>query len=123
MVETAIYSQWMHREKLNLKYASWRLGRSTGEVDVVLVDTKFFKPNRCVEVKWSNRYFSIPKELGSLRHFCEQNKLTAALVTTIDKEGVLEVGGIRLTFLPAAVYAYNIGFVRFEATALGAELL
>jgi hypothetical protein len=123
MVETAIFSQWMHREKLNLKYASWRLGRSTGEVDVVLVDTKFFKPSRCVEVKWSNRYFSSPKELGSLKYFCEQNKLTAALVTSIDKEGVIEVGVTSITFLPAAVYAYNIGSVRFDAMDLGAEIL
>ncbi|MCX8486324.1 MAG: hypothetical protein ORN53_03955 [Crocinitomicaceae bacterium] len=49
--------------------------------------------------------------------------MTAALVTSIDKEGVIEVGGASITFLPAAVYAYNIGSVRFDAMDLGAEIL
>src|SRR5574343_271253 len=38
MVETAVLSQWMHREKLNLTYARWKEGRNEGEVDWVLVD-------------------------------------------------------------------------------------
>jgi len=111
LVETAIFSQWMHREKLDLKYASWKMGRSEGEVDIVLIDKKLFKPSWCVEVKWSNRYFDKPKELTSLAHFCTQNKLTASLVTTIDKQGNATVGDIHLTFLPASVYAYNIGVI------------
>ena len=43
MVETAIFSQWMHRENLDLKYARWKMGRSEGEVDIVLLDNKLFK--------------------------------------------------------------------------------
>ena len=44
MVETAILSQWMHREQLDLTYARWKEGRNEGEVDLVLVDDKSYKP-------------------------------------------------------------------------------
>jgi len=44
MVETAVLSQWMHREKLDLTYARWKEGRTEGEVDLVLVDDKKDKP-------------------------------------------------------------------------------
>jgi len=111
MVETAIFSQWMHRENLDLKYARWKMGRSEGEVDIVLIDNKLFKPQWCVEIKWSNRYFNRPQELCSLLHFCNQNKFKATLVTTIDQTGNKTVDDIRITFVPAAIYAYNIGVI------------
>lgn len=114
MVETAIYSQWMHLEQLDLKYARWKMGRSEGEVDIVLIDNKFFRPKCCVEVKWSNRYVEKIRELASLEHFCNQNKISAALVTTIDEWGNRELEGINLTFVPAAVYAYNIGDITLK---------
>lgn len=44
MVETAVLSQWMHREKLDLAYARWKDGRREGEVDLVLVDSKRYSP-------------------------------------------------------------------------------
>lgn len=111
MVETAIFSQWMHREKLDLKYARWKMGRSEGEVDIVLIDNKLFKPQWCVEIKWSNRYFEKPKELKSLLSFCSQNEFKAALVTTIDQSGNKTLNNLNITFVPAAIYAYNIGVV------------
>lgn len=73
MVETAVLSQWMHREKLDLTYARWKEGRFEGEVDLVLVDDKKYKPVWGVEVKWSNRYFEKPNELKSLIYFCISN--------------------------------------------------
>lgn len=114
MVETAIFSQWMHRENLDLKYARWKMGRSEGEVDIVLIDTKLFKPKWCVEVKWSNRYLDKPHDLKSLLHFCNQNKLTTTLVTTIDQSGNTTINDLNITFVPAAIYAYNIGVVTIE---------
>jgi predicted AAA+ superfamily ATPase len=111
MVETAIFSQWMHRENLDLKYARWKMGRSEGEVDIVLIDNKLFKPQWCVEIKWSNRYFDKPHELKSLLHFCNQNNFTATLVTTIDQTGNKTLGNLNITFVPAAIYTYNIGVV------------
>ena len=114
MVETAVLSQWMHREKLDLTYARWKYGRSEGEVDLVLVDNKKFKPVWGVEIKWSNRYFEKPNELKSLVQFCKSNGLQKALVTSIDKLGIKELSALSLTFLPSAVYAYNIGVITIK---------
>lgn len=114
MIETAIFSQWMHRDNLNLTYARWKMGRSEGEVDIVLVDSKRFKPQWCVEIKWSNRYFDKPKELSSLLHFCKQNDFNATLVTTIDQTGNKTLDGLHITFVPAAIYAYNIGVLSLQ---------
>lgn len=114
MVETAILSQWMHREQLDLTYARWKDGRKEGEVDLVLVDDKNYKPIWGVEIKWSNRYFNKPQELNSLIKFCEENKFGSALVTSIDQLGVKEIQGLNFTFLPASVYAYNIGEITLK---------
>src|SRR5690554_4101704 len=109
MVETAILSQWMHRENLDLTYARWKDGRNEGEVDLVLVDDKGFKPICGVEIKWSNRYFEKPQELSSLIQFCKSNNFKSSLVTSIDKQGTKEINDLLFTFVPASVYAYNIG--------------
>lgn len=109
MVETAILSQWMHREQLDLTYARWKEGRSEGEVDLVLVDDKNYKPVWGVEIKWSDRYYEKPKQLKSLNNFCTENKLDAAVVTSINYLGVKEVDDLKITFIPASIYTYNVG--------------
>jgi predicted AAA+ superfamily ATPase len=109
MVETAVLSQWMHREKLDLTYARWKDGRKEGEVDLVLVDDKKYKPVWGVEIKWSNRYYEKPNELKSLIHFCKSNQLQKALVTTIDQIGTKQIEGLNFSYLPASIYCYNIG--------------
>lgn len=109
MVETSILSQWMHRENLDLTYARWKDARFEGEVDLVLVDDKKFKPVWGVEIKWSNRYFEMPQDLTSLILFCKSNKFENALVTTIDKQDTKKTSDISFTFVPASVYAYNVG--------------
>jgi predicted AAA+ superfamily ATPase len=114
MIETAVLSQWMHREKLDLTYARWKVGRSEGEVDLVLVDDKKYKPVWGVEIKWSNRYVERPKELKSLLQFCRENSFQTALVTSIDQSGTKKVEDIMLSFLPASVYAYNIGNITLK---------
>jgi uncharacterized protein len=83
-------------------------------VDMVSVDSKAFKPLWCVEIKWSNRFFEMPQDLVSLLSFCKENKLKSALVTTIVEQGNKLIDGIDLTFLPAALYAYNIGVITLE---------
>ncbi|MBI1837091.1 MAG: ATP-binding protein [Flavobacteriia bacterium] len=108
MVETAILSQWMHRENLNLNYARWK-DKKEGEVDLVLLDNKHFKPAWGLEIKWSNRYLEKTNELSSLIQFCDKNKLTTALVTTKNNEGNKLFQNIEFTFIPSALYAYNIG--------------
>lgn len=105
MVETAIYSQWMHREWFTPFYARWK----NGEVDMVGLDEKKLKPQWALEIKWSNRFYEEPGELKSLLHFCENNKLNSALITTIDIEGIKEQRGVQLNFVPASIYAYVVG--------------
>lgn len=114
LVETAVLSQWMHREKLDLTYARWKDGRSEGEVDLVLVDEKKFKPVWGVEVKWSNRYYEKPNELKSLIQFCISNNFQNALITSINQTGEKEVGNLSFSFLPASVYCYNIGDITLK---------
>lgn len=109
LVETAIYSQWMHREDVELHYAKWKLGRHEGEVDMVQLDRKRMKPAWALEVKWSNRYHDKPNELRSLLEFCKENKLTSAVVTSVDRQDKLVREGVELHFYPASVYAYGIG--------------
>ncbi len=114
LVETAVLSQWMHRKKLDLKYARWKEGRNEGEVDLVLIDDKKFKPLWGVEIKWSNRYFEKPKELKSLISFCKSNNFKNALVTSIDQSGEKQIGNLIFSFLPASVYSYNIGDITLK---------
>ncbi|KHJ37566.1 hypothetical protein PBAC_22840 [Pedobacter glucosidilyticus] len=114
MVETVVLSQWMHREKLDLTYARWKEGRSEGEVDLVLVDDRKFKPVWGVEIKWSNRYFDKPKELKSLINFCKSNNIQKALVTSIDQSGLKHIEDLAFSFLPVSVYSYNIGNITLK---------
>ena len=105
MVETAIYTQWLHREWFTPYYARWQ----KGEVDMVKLEESQMKPQWAVEIKWSNHYYDKPKELKALLQFMKDNELKSALVTTIDKEGVKKIDGLEIIFVPAAVYAYTVG--------------
>lgn len=109
MVETAIFAQWLHRDWFTPWYARWTNGRINGEVDMVSLDAKSFKPLWVLEIKWTNRFFERPEELKSLFHFCEKNDLNSALVTTVDKEGHFVYRDVDLTYVPAAMYAYVVG--------------
>ncbi len=105
IVETAIFSQWMQRTSFIPYYARWK----NGEVDLVNISRKTNRPDWAVEIKWSNRFFESPNELKSLTSFCVENNLNQALVTSIDKSGIKEYNNIQIQYLPAAVYAYNVG--------------
>lgn len=104
MVETAIFAQWMHQGWFTPWYARW----SSGEVDLVGLD-QTLKPAWAAEIKWSDRYYSQPRQLKSIIKFCKENELETPLVTTISKEGAVEWDGIHFQFLPSAAYAYSIG--------------
>lgn len=105
IVETAIFSQWMQRTQFIPYYSRWK----NGEVDLVNISRKTNRPDWAVEIKWSNRYFEAPNELKSLTTFCQENKLAMALATTIDKSGIKEYNTIQIQYLPASIYAYNVG--------------
>lgn len=105
LVETTVFGQWMQRTSFIPYYARWK----NGEVDLVNISRKTNRPDWAVEIKWSNRYFEAPNELKSLAFFCNENNLSQALVTTIDKTAIKEYNHISIQFLPAALYAYNVG--------------
>lgn len=105
MVETAIYAQWLHRDWFTPYYARWQ----KGEVDMVKLKEHDFKPQWAVEIKWSNLFYEKPGELKSMLQFLKDNQLQSALITTIDKQGIKELGDCKLTFVPASVYAYTVG--------------
>lgn len=102
MVETAIYEQLIHQNNFTPWYARW----NTGEVDLVYLN-QFLKPEWCLEIKWSNRFYSKPEKLKSLIKFCKENNLKNTTVTTINKTGIKKIDGIIIKFIPAGVYAYN----------------
>jgi predicted AAA+ superfamily ATPase len=104
MVETAIFAQWLHREWFTPYYARW----DKGEVDMIGLN-KNLKPSWALEIKWSDRFYNKPGELKSLLSFCQKNKLGSAMITTIEKEGVVSFNEIDLDFVPAATYAYAVG--------------
>ncbi len=108
LVETAVFCQ-LGNDTDSLFYANWKKGRSNGEVDFVRLNPLSQKPDRAVEVKWSNRYFSNPGELKSLTTFLTTNNLTGAVVTTETESGKKEFNEITLQFVPTALYAYTKG--------------
>ena len=112
LVETAIFSQWMHIDWFEPYYARWK----NGEVDMVGLNNLNLKPNWALEIKWSNRYFDQPKELKSLYKFCLENKLNNPIVTTIDKEGTKKHKELSIQYLPASAYAYSIGKITLETS-------
>jgi predicted AAA+ superfamily ATPase len=118
LVETAVFSQWMHGDWFKPYYARWSNGRQQGEVDMVGLDTLKIKPEWALEIKWSNRYFNKPEELKSLADFCKNNNLPSALVTSINKEGVVNHSGLELIFISSAMYAYTVGANTIEKKKL-----
>ena len=105
LAETGIFSQWFHTENAPLNYARWR----DGEVDIVNLRSNL-KPLWAVEVKWSDRPFRDPHSLHGLLSFCNENKLKQATVTSKNESGLRKVGVVELTFVPASVYCYTVGF-------------
>ena len=109
LVETAVFAQWFHRP-MNTYYANWACGRERGEVDLVHLHPDL-RPWYATEIKWSDRaYFRPEAELKALLGFCGANELNSARVTTRSLEGEKSVDGIRLRYLPAALYCYAVAF-------------
>ncbi len=108
LVETAVFCQlaWDIHE---LYYANWKKGRTHGEVDLVRLDILSQKPDRIVEIKWSDRYYEHPAELKSLLTFMETNHLKQAVVTSVSDTGVKNMQCGQLHFVPTALYTYVKG--------------
>lgn len=107
MVETAVFSQWLHNAAYieSLHYARWK----KGEVDLVSLDA-MLKPRFAVEVKWSDRAATDAKEVKALIEFARSNTLARrALVTTRTASGLQIVDGVEVEFTPTALHCYTVG--------------
>lgn len=107
MVETAVFSQWLHNAAYieSLHYARWK----KGEVDLVSLDA-MLKPRFAVEVKWSDRAASDAKEIKALLEFARTNTLARRpLVTTRTASGIKMMDGVEVEFTPTALHCYTVG--------------
>lgn len=109
-VETAVFAQWFHADRLDLHYARWK----TGEVDIVQLGPV---PNRAdagvrwvAEIKWTNDSARDPRGLKALYSFCRKHEVADAVVTTVDiTDTATGDDGFVVRFVPAAVYCYELG--------------
>lgn len=99
LVETAIFDQYLHRS-YDIRYARWKEGRKTREIDFVSVDRATQKPNWALEIKWSNS-----GDTSNLRSFMESNKLQTGWITTIDQHDLSK----EIKKVPASIMCYMIG--------------
>ncbi len=111
LVETALWSQWLHSTDTiaSLHYARWKEGRTDYEVDLVGLAASSQRPRFCVEIKWSDRAWSDWSELKGLRKFMAQHSLSRApLVTTLTQSGSAEIDGQLVEFTPSSLHCYTI---------------
>lgn len=113
LVETAIWTQWLHspQDIAALHYARWREGRTDYEVDLVGLAAHDQKPRFVVEIKWSDRAVQDPEgELKGLRRFLVQHpKLARApLVTTLTQTAQRQLDGHTIDFSPSALHCCTI---------------
>jgi predicted AAA+ superfamily ATPase len=106
LVETGIFAQWFHSQLHGqLHYARWR----DGEIDIVAIGAAQ-KVSWALEVKWSDRYPTRLTDLNEAVDFCRRNKLPVLNVTTRTLAHSETLDGIEISFLPAALYAFTVGF-------------
>ena len=111
LVETAVWSQWLHSTDTiaNLHFARWREGRTDYEVDLVGIAPATQKPRFAVEIKWSDRAYSDWSELKGLRKFMAQHTLARPpLVTTLTQAGTAVIDGQTVEFSPSSLHCYTI---------------
>ncbi len=109
LVETAIFCQWFHSSELkNLRFARWDKSND-GEVDIVGLGAQQ-KPEWCVEVKWTDRFYERPHRLKSLSLFLQKNQqIHTVMCTTKTKSGKGQLQGREIGFLPSSEYCYMLG--------------
>ncbi len=105
LVETGIFSQWFHTDR-EIHYARW----NHGEVDLVALDDVLQHPEWAVEVKWSDRPIEKQELLRPLVQFATKTGLDWGLLTTRRVSCKLEQQGITIECIPAAQYAYIVGY-------------
>lgn len=107
MVETAVIAQFYHGiDSAGLCYARW----DKGEADLVVMNG-LDRPSQAVEVKWSDRPVDRLEEVAPFLDFCRHHDLSIgrATLTSRTRSARLDVGGIDLAIVPAALEAYRAG--------------
>jgi uncharacterized protein len=105
MVETAIFSQSLHRSDTPFYYARWK----DGEVDLVKLGGELLKPAWGVEIKWSDRSYTSNSEWKNIVHFSKNNNLSDGVITTHTITASKTIDNLYINFIPCAVYAFNAG--------------
>ena len=111
LVETAIWSQWLHSTDViaTLHYARWKEGRTDYEVDLIGLAPSTLKPRFAVEIKWSDRAVTDWSELKGLRNFMAQHPLSRPpLVTTRNLTATAQIDGQTVEFSPSSLHCYTI---------------
>jgi predicted AAA+ superfamily ATPase len=112
LVETAIWSQWLHSTSViqALHYARWRQGRTDLEVDLVGLKASTQKPWFAVEIKWSDRPAEDWREWRALRELAGQHALARPpMVTTKTWQGQAEFDGNKIVeFCPSSLHCYTV---------------
>ena len=106
LVETAVFSQWLHNASFidSLYYARWR----SGEVDLVSLDPQQ-RPRFAVEVKWSDRAVEDVKPIKGLLDFAKKHNLgRMPLVTTLSVSGQETIRGVEAEFTPSSLHCYTV---------------
>lgn len=107
LTETAIYSQWLHSEIIdNLFYARWK----KGEVDLVYCAGEQLKPEWFIEIKWTDRPYSLNNLLDNCVEFYNNNGLTdkSILTTTLTINDSKKYQNINFNFIPSSLYTYTV---------------
>lgn len=107
IVETAVFSQWLHSPAIDsVRFARWK----GGEVDMVYLDRREGKPSWACEIKWSDRFVARPRELSPLLTLARNNpSLAHAIATTRTGSADDIVDGLRIVQVPCSVLCYTIG--------------
>lgn len=106
LVETAVFSQWLHNAAFvdSLYYVRWR----SGEVDLVSLDAQQ-RPRFAVEVKWSDRAIEDHSEIKGLLGFVKKHQLQRIpLVTTLSRSGIIDIGEVQVEFTPGSIHCFTV---------------
>ncbi len=106
LVETALFSQWLHNSaRINsLCYARGK----RAEVNLVSLDARQ-QPRFAVAVKWSGQVFEDAREIKSVIEFARANTMgRKPLITTRSQTGIKTMQGVEIEFTPASLLCYTV---------------
>jgi hypothetical protein len=107
IVETAVVAQYRHlTQAARLCYARW----DRGEADLVTLNG-LEEPAEAMEIKWSDRPVERPEEITAFLDFCRRHDLMhgRARLTSRSRLTALDLDGVDVTVLPAALEAWRAG--------------